>query len=173
MVKDYKIKDLKLYQPRVYSDKRGYFFECFNDKLLKKIKSENLIQCNISKSKQNVLRGLHYQENPFSQGKLVWVLEGKIFDVAVDLRKKSKTYGKYKSFILSSKEKNFLWIPRNFAHGFYVLSKFAIVQYFVDNKYNPKKEKTICWDNENLKINWPAGKKIISNKDSICEKYNF
>ena len=119
----------------------------------------------MSKSKKYTLRGLHYQtEN--TQDKLISVLDGEIFDVAVDLRKNSKSFGKYVSCILNSKKKNLLWVPKGFAHGFYVQSKNALVSYKVTDYYNKNAERTLLWNDKRLDINWPNSiKKIVSNKD--------
>ena len=162
-----KINDLLIIQPEVYKDSRGFFFESWNEKAFREtIKHENFfLQDNHSKSTKNVLRGLHYQlERP--QGKLVRVISGRIFDVAVDVRLKSNTFGKYFGIELSSRNKKQLWIPRGFAHGFITLSQKAEVLYKVDEIYFPDLEKTILWNDEQLSINWPISKEpLLSEKD--------
>ena len=150
-----------------FKDKRGYFTEAYNqekfDKLFKK--KVKLVQDNISLSRSGTIRGLHYQTKPFEQGKLVTVLKGKIFDVAVDLRKKSKTYGKYVSVIISDKSDFSFYIPKGFAHGFLCLSKKCTVNYKCSNYRDQKSEKTLLWNDNLLKIKWPTKKPILSEKD--------
>lgn len=160
-----KIKGLILIKTNQYFDNRGYFFESFNQKIYSKINIKNyFIQDNFSISKKNVLRGLHYQKkNP--QGKLIRVIKGKILDVAVDIRKNSKTFGKHQSFILSEKNCKQLWIPKNFAHGFLSLSSNTIVNYKCTDFYNPNDQNTIIWNDKDLNIKWPIEKPIISKKD--------
>jgi dTDP-4-dehydrorhamnose 3,5-epimerase len=160
-----------------YKDQRGYFKEAYNqinfDKLCKK--KTVFVQDNISVSKSGVIRGLHYQSKPFEQGKLVTVLRGKIFDVAVDLRKNSKFYGKYFSIILSEKNNKQLWIPAGFAHGFMSLQDETIVKYNTSKRYSPKHERTLLWNDKKINIKWPDFKtKTISMKDSklISNKYD-
>lgn len=163
------IKELLILEPEVYNDKRGYFYESYNKRNFEKIlkKKINFVQDNESSSKKGVLRGLHYQRTPFSQGKLIKVTKGKIFDVAVDLRKNSKSFGKYFSVILSEKNKKQLWIPKGFAHGFLSLSNDNVIQYKTTNYYSPKHEITIRWDDEKINVKWPIQYKkvIISKKD--------
>jgi len=125
----------------------------------------NFVQDNYSRSSFGVLRGLHFQLPPYEQGKLVWVTSGEIFDVAVDLRKNSPTFLNYVSVILNEQNKQQLWIPEGFAHGFTVLSKHADFKYKVSNYYNPGAERTIIWNDINLNIDWPDITKIISDKD--------
>ncbi len=163
------IPDLKIVKPTIFEDQRGYFFEVFQ---LKEFKTNNIVeffvQQNQSGSKKGVLRGLHYQVNK-SQGKLVRVLHGEIFDVAVDLRQKSPTFGLWEGVVLNDKEKSQLWIPSGFAHGFLVLSEWADVQYSTTDYYSPSDERTILWDDPDLGILWPLNVgqiPIISDKDS-------
>lgn len=168
-----KIKDVIEIFPKVFKDKRGFFCETFRLKSFKKIinsKKILFVQDNLSKSKKNTLRGLHYQvEN--TQDKLISVIDGEIYDVAVDIRRNSPTFGKYISCKLNSKKKNLLWVPKGFAHGFYVLSKTAIVSYKVTDYYNKKAERTLLWNDEKINIKWPNIKKpIISKKDKIGVK---
>ena len=166
------IKEVMEITPKILSDNRGFFCETFRlNFFLKKIKKKiNFVKDNISKSKKNTLRGLHYQISN-TQDKLITVIDGKIFDVAVDLRKKSKTFGKYVSCELSSRKRNLLWVPKGFAHGFYVLSKTAIVSYKVTGYYDKNGERTLLWKDKKINIKWPMNKKIIiSNKDKKGKK---
>ena len=165
---DTKIKDVKIIEPQVYKDERGYFFESYNEKEFhNKIGKINFIQDNESFSKFGTLRGLHFQKNPYEQSKLVRVIKGEIQDVVVDIRIESLTYLKYLSIKLSEKNKKQIFIPKGFAHGFLVLSDEAIVSYKVDNFYNFKYESGIRYDDLKLKINWELGQNKIhlSNKD--------
>ena len=138
------ITDLTIIEPRLYKDKRGYFFEPYNkEKFDKYFGVTNFIQDNESKSEKGVLRGFHFQKPPFDQAKLVRCIEGEVLDVVVDLRKESKTYSNYEKVILSSKNKRQLFIPRGFAHAFLVLSESAIFSYKVDNTYSPNHETVL------------------------------
>ena len=159
-----KFKDLKIYKKDTYRDNRGFFRELFlNNKLNKKFPFDVM-----SFSKKNVIRGLHLQtKNP--QGKFVTVLRGKIFDVAVDCRKNSKTFGKYFSIILSEKDNHSLYIPEGFAHGFCSLSKYTLMHYKCTNYRDKKSEAGILWNDDELKIKWPIKNPILSKKD----KKNF
>ncbi len=163
-------KGLVVIKPVIHKDTRGYFFESFNQIVFQK---EHIIftpvQDNESRSVKGVLRGMHYQLNPFPQAKLIRVVEGKIFDVALDIRKKSRTYGKWFGIELSSENKDQLLIPHGFAHGFSVLSDFAIIQYKCDNVYNPEHERGININDPALDINWKLGSTvpIISDKDLV------
>ena len=149
------IEDLKLIEPKVFNDDRGYFYESFNHKQFKKeIGNIVFVQDNESYSEYGVLRGLHYQKPPYEQSKLVRVIKGEIQDVAVDLRIESPTYLKYFSCILNEENKKQLFIPKGFAHGFLVLSKYAIVNYKVDQYYNPDCESNISFKNKDLAIKW-------------------
>lgn len=163
-----KIKDLFVIQPEVFSDDRGYFFESFNEqKFAKKFPWINFCQDNESKSSYGVLRGLHYQLSPKAQTKLVRVIKGKVLDVAVDIRKGSPTFGDYFSVELSDKNKKQLLIPRGFAHGFVVLSEFAIFSYKVDNFYDKKLERGIIFDDKDIAVNWKIRNTelVLSKKD--------
>ena len=154
--------------PVIYSDNRGYFLESFNSAtFLKAGISFSPVQDNESRSSKGVIRGLHYQLKPFDQSKLVRVIEGKIFDVALDIRKTSKTFGKWYGVELDSETKNQLLIPRGFAHGFSVLSDVAIIQYKCDNVYNSLCERGISLNDPELDINWKINPsaRIISEKD--------
>ena len=141
------IKACKLFRPRVFEDERGYFYEGFNKRMLKETLDLefDIVQINQSKSCRNVLRGLHFQLPPFEQAKLVSVIEGEVLDVAVDLRKDSKTYGQYEAVILSSSNHRHFYIPRGFAHGFLVLSSEAKFMYGVDNIYSPEHDSGISF----------------------------
>ena len=150
------IKDLIIIEPNIIQDDRGFFMESWNQKKFDEVVGENIIfsQDNHSRSIYGVLRGLHYQLNPFPQGKLVRCSMGAIFDVAVDIRKDSSTYGSWGGIKLSSINKKQLWIPKGFAHGFLTLSEIAEVQYKANGFWNKKYERSIRWNDENLKINW-------------------
>ena len=161
---------LYIIHPKVYSDSRGYFFESFKlETFLMSGIPFNPVQDNESKSVKGVIRGLHYQLNPFAQAKLIRVVVGKIFDVAVDLRKSSETYGKWYGVDLDSENKTQFFIPKGFAHGFSVLSDVAVIQYKCDNLYNPRYERGISLNDPELKIDWHLENitAIISDKDLI------
>ena len=158
------IEDLLIIENQLFKDDRGFFYESYNKKNL----DINIVfvQDNESKSYKGVVRGLHFQSPPFEQAKLVRCVSGKILDVAVDLRINSKTYGKFFSVELSSENNNQLFVPKGFAHGFQVLSETAIVNYKVDNFYNPKYDSGIIWNDKDLSIDWNIDlKPIISSKD--------
>lgn len=162
------IPDVLIIEPKVFEDERGFFFESFNQEQFDEAVGYpvNFVQDNHSKSVKGVLRGLHYQEEPYAQGKLVRCIVGEVFDVAVDIRKESLTYGKWTGVNLSAENKRQLWIPEGFAHGFLVLSEIAEFNYKTTNYYSPKHEKGILWSDSHLKINWPDICKIIlSDKD--------
>jgi dTDP-4-dehydrorhamnose 3,5-epimerase len=159
---------LFILEPVVHSDSRGYFMESFNLEVFRKAGiSFNPVQDNESSSVKGVIRGLHYQLRPFDQAKLIRVIDGKILDVVLDLRKTSKTYGKWLSVELNSESRKQLFIPKGFAHGFSVLSKTAIIQYKCDNLYRPSHERGIALNDPILGIDWltSADKAIISEKD--------
>ncbi len=166
-----KIPDVIICEPAVFEDGRGYFMETFRkDKLEHFISHKmNFIQDNESKSTKNVLRGLHYQLPPFAQSKLVRAIKGKILDVAVDIREKSPTFGKYVAIELSEDNKKQLFIPRGFAHGFIVLSEYAILSYKVDNYYDKSSDRGIAFDDKGLGIDWGVSEKdlILSDKDKL------
>ena len=135
-----KIPDVKLIEPEVFEDERGYFFESFNQKKFNELTGLNItfVQDSHSKSKKNVMRGLHYQKKPFAQGKLVRAIKGEIFDVVVDIRGSSQTFGQYLCCILSEDNKKQIWVPPGFAHGFLVISDDAIVHYRATDFYSPE-----------------------------------
>jgi dTDP-4-dehydrorhamnose 3,5-epimerase len=153
-------------EPRVFGDDRGFFFESYNQKTMADLGiTERFVQDNHSSSSRNVLRGLHYQLK-HAQGKLVRVAEGEIIDVAVDLRRSSATFGKWEAVRLSGENKRMLWIPPGFAHGFCVLSDKAHVLYKATDYYAPEHERTLAWNDPQLKIKWELdGEPIISEKD--------
>ena len=158
------IEDLLIIQPQLFKDDRGFFYESYNKNNL----DINIVfvQDNESKSYKGVIRGLHFQAPPFEQTKLVRCVSGNILDVAVDLRTNSKTYGKSFSIELSSENNKQLFVPKGFAHGFQVLSETAIVNYKVDNFYNPKSDSGIIWNDKDLSIDWNLDlKPILSKKD--------
>jgi dTDP-4-dehydrorhamnose 3,5-epimerase len=153
-------------EPRVFGDERGFFFESYNQKIMAEAGiAENFVQDNHSCSSRNVLRGLHYQlKHP--QGKLVRAAEGEILDVAVDMRRSSPTFGRWEGVRLSGENKRMLWIPAGFAHGFRVISDKAHVLYKATDFYAPEHERTLAWNDPQLKINWELdGEPIISAKD--------
>lgn len=162
------IPDVVLIEPKVFADERGFFFESFNQARFEEAigKSVQFVQDNHSRSVKNVLRGLHYQiQQP--QGKLVRVVQGEVFDVAVDLRKSSKTFGQWVGEILSADNKRQLWIPEGFAHGFVVLSDTAEFLYKTTDYYAPAYERCILWNDATLSIQWPDGvQPILSPKDA-------
>ena len=163
-----KIQDLLIIEPHVHEDDRGFFFESYNKEVFRNSLGldANFVQDNHSKSNNGVLRGLHYQKKPYEQGKLVRVISGEVYDVAVDLRINSLTYGKWEGVLLNSQNKRMFWIPEGFAHGFVVTSKEAEFLYKTTNFYNPQSELAIKWDDPDLAIKWPIMDKIISLKDS-------
>lgn len=150
------IKDVKIIEPRIFGDERGFFFESFNCRAF--VEKMNLplsfVQDNHSNSIKGVLRGLHYQMNQ-PQGKLVRVVQGEVFDVAVDLRKNSPTFGKHVGIHLSAENRRMLWIPAGFAHGFLSLSPYTDFLYKATDYYDPSSEFTIRWDDPDLAIKWP------------------
>ena len=168
------LPEIKLIQPRVFEDNRGFFFESFNQKaVLEKLGiSHHFVQDNHSHSIKNVLRGLHYQINN-AQGKLVRVVSGEVFDVCVDIRKNSPTFGQWVGERLSAKNKRMVWIPPGFAHGFLVLSSEADFLYKTTHFYDPASEYCIRWDDPELAISWPlSGQPNLSAKDSKGQLLN-
>jgi dTDP-4-dehydrorhamnose 3,5-epimerase len=162
------ISGLTIIEPKVFSDSRGYFFEPYNkSEFDNHLGITNFVQDNESKSVKGVLRGFHFQKPPFDQAKLVRCIKGKVLDLALDLRKKSKTYGQYEKVILSGKNKKQLFIPRGFAHAFLVLSETAVFSYKVDNIYSPKHDSGVIWNDSSLSIDWGFNDSelIISEKD--------
>ena len=163
-----KIPEVKLIEPDVFEDERGFFYESFNQQKFNEAigREINFVQDNHSKSSQGVLRGLHYQKAPYEQGKLVRVITGEVFDVAVDIRKESPTYGQWVSEILSESNKKQLWIPEGFAHGFLTLSDYAEFLYKTTSFYSKLHEITINYLNNSFDIKWPLKEVHLSKKDS-------
>ena len=162
------IDGVVIIEPRVFTDARGYFFESYSERdFNSQVGEVKFIQDNESRSQYGVLRGLHYQKGEHSQAKLVRVVRGKVYDVAVDIRKSSPTFGKYVGVELSEDNHRQFFIPRGFAHGFAVISDIAVFQYKCDNFYAPQSEGAIMWNDPQLNIEWPipADKVILSEKD--------
>ena len=163
-----KIKDIKKVKTKIFKDKRGFFKETYKNKILKK----KFIFDVMSYSKKGILRGLHIQTK-FPQAKLITVTSGKIMDVAVDLRKNSKSFGKYYSTIISQDSDFSLFIPEGFAHGFLCLSLTCTINYKCSEYRNKKSEKTLRWDDEQINIKWPVKKPILSSKDKNGKNLDF
>jgi len=164
-----KISDVIIIEPTVFGDTRGYFLESYNKKKFEEVIGiTSFIQDNESKSSKGVLRGLHFQKPPFEQAKLVRCIEGEVLDVAVDIRKNSKTYGKHVAVLLSGENKRQLFVPRGFAHGFLVLSDSATFAYKVDNTYAPEHDAGIRWNDKELNIQWGVedSEVMVSEKDA-------
>lgn len=163
-----KIPDVLVFEPTVFGDDRGYFMETFRlDEIKKHIGNVNFVQDNESFSEYGVLRGLHFQRPPFTQSKLVRVMQGEVLDVAVDIRIGSPTYGQHVSVLLTGENKKQLWVPQGFAHGFVVLSTTAQFAYKCDNYYSPTHDGGISWDDSTLNIDWQVAieKVRLSEKD--------
>tara|TARA_B100001248_G_C27340172_1_gene435900 strand:+ start:241 stop:831 length:591 start_codon:yes stop_codon:yes gene_type:complete len=166
------ISDLCLVSPKIFQDSRGYFYESWNKNLFNKAidREINFVQDNQSNSLKGVIRGMHYQINPYPQGKLVKCLKGKIYDVAVDLRESSKTFGEWAGVYLSEENKKQIWIPEGFAHGFLAMSNVADVFYKTNNFWEKDFERCIKWNDKEIGIKWPINNlnlsyPLISNKD--------
>lgn len=169
------IPQLLVFEPRVFTDARGYFYESYNQRQFEEAGITSVfIQDNRAYSGYGVIRGLHYQLEPYAQAKLISVLSGTILDVAVDIRKGSPTYGKVYSIELSDTNKKQLYVPRGFAHGYSVLSETAEVMYKVDNVYHKESEAGIVYNDPAININWqiPAQKVILSEKDAVLPHFN-
>lgn len=171
------IADVLLIEPRVFGDERGFFFESFNQQQFEAVLGHavHFVQDNHSKSQKGVLRGLHYQLPPKAQGKLVRVVQGEVFDVVVDIRKGSSTYGQWVAEILSAENKKQLWIPPGFAHGFLTLSETAEFLYKTTDFWSPEHERSIVWNDAVLKIKWPdldGLKPILASKDMVADQFN-
>lgn len=175
-VKSTPLQDCYIIEPTVFEDDRGYFFEKFNEKTFEELTSQNghFVQDNISKSSYGVLRGLHLQKGEHAQAKLVSCLEGKVLDVAVDLRPDSPTFGKWYSIELTAENKLQLYVPRGFGHGFSVLSKTAVFSYKCDNFYNKESEGGVLWNDSDLNIDWqlPKTDVILSEKDMVMPAFS-
>ncbi|NVH52658.1 dTDP-4-dehydrorhamnose 3,5-epimerase [Photobacterium damselae subsp. damselae] len=162
-----KLKDCVIIEPKVFGDERGFFMETYQEgRYINVGIKERFVQDNRSRSTQNVLRGLHFQKTK-PQGKLVTVTHGEVFDVAVDLRPKSKTFGEYEAVILSGENKLQFYVPPGFAHGFCVLSESADFQYKCTDYYDPNDESGIRWDDPRINIEWPITNPLLSDKDKI------
>lgn len=163
---DTELRGLIAIEPEVFEDKRGLFMETYKRAAFEDAGIDvGFIQDNCSKSKSNVLRGLHYQKGDAAQAKIVQCTEGTVFDVVVDLKKESPTFGEYSSTILSEENNMMLYVPRDYAHGFLTLSDTAKVRYKVDNDYTPDREGGIIWDDPTVAIDWPSDDPILSEKD--------
>lgn len=161
------IPDVLLITPNIFEDERGFFMETYKLSEFKKLGVEyNFVQENFAKSKKNVLRGLHYQLEPKSQGKLVRCVRGKVWDVAVDIRKGSTWYGKWVKVEMSEENKNILWVPRGFAHGYVSVEEDSEILYLTTEEYAPQFERGILWNDPTLKIDWGVDSPIVSQKDS-------
>lgn len=171
------IPEVKLIEPHIFGDERGFFFESFNQSQFDEVVGRHVefVQDNHSRTKKNVLRGLHYQLMPFAQGKLVRVAHGEVFDVAVDIRKSSPTFKQWVGAHLSSENKHQLWVPEGFAHGFLVLTDSAEFLYKTTNYYSPDHERSIIWNDETLDIDWPllgSSPPLLSSKDQEAPTFN-
>ncbi|MCX7183166.1 MAG: dTDP-4-dehydrorhamnose 3,5-epimerase [Nitrosospira sp.] len=164
------IPDVLLIEPQVFGDDRGFFYESFNQNKFEEAigKKINFVQDNHSKSVRGVLRGLHYQLSPKAQGKLVRVIQGEVFDVAVDIRRSSPTFGKWAGEIISADNKKQLWIPEGFAHGFLTLSDTAEFLYKTTDFYSKDHEEAIQWNDKTIGIDWPMQEVSLSSKDNAA-----
>ena len=171
-----KIPDVWVIEPRVFGDDRGFFFESFNEKAFNEATGNKLpfVQDNHSRSVKGVLRGLHYQLPPKAQGKLVRVVQGEVFDVAVDIRKDSPTFGHWVAEILSAENKKQLWIPPGFAHGFLTLSETAEFLYKTTDYWSPEHERAIIWNDATLNIGWPLNgmQPTLAAKDAAAVAFS-
>ncbi|MET1115351.1 MAG: dTDP-4-dehydrorhamnose 3,5-epimerase [Comamonas sp.] len=168
------IPEVVLFEPRVFGDARGFFFESFNQKLFDAATGGKyeFVQDNHSRSSKGVLRGLHYQLPPHAQGKLVRVVQGAVFDVAVDVRRSSPTFGQWVGAELSAENHKQLWVPPGFAHGFVVLSDTADFLYKTTNYYAPEHERCIAWNDPQLAIEWPLSiEPSLSGKDALASQW--
>ncbi len=173
---DTEIEGLKIIEPRIFGDARGYFFESFNERdfAAQTGIEVRFVQDNESKSRYGVVRGLHFQQPPFAQSKLVRVVKGRVLDVAVDIRHGSPTYGRHVAVELTEENHRQLFLPKGMAHGFAVLSDEVLFQYKCDEYYHPESEGAIAWDDPTLAIDWrlPKGDVLLSEKDSHHPKFN-
>ena len=167
------IEGLVIIEPNVFEDDRGHFFESYNkNEFIENGIDSTFVQDNQSLSEKGVLRGLHFQNAPFAQAKLIRVITGSVLDVAVDIRKNSPTYGHHQSIILSSSNKKMFFIPEGFAHGFLTLENNTIFSYKCSNFYNTSSENSILWNDKSLNINWNFDKPLLSEKDKIAQNFN-
>lgn len=172
------LEGLLIIEPQIFPDERGYFYESYQQKKLTDAGLPVFVQDNVSRSYQNVLRGLHFQQ-PRAQGKLVGVIRGAVFDVAVDIRPQSKTFGQHLGFYLNDQNHLYLYLPPGFAHGFCVLSEVADFHYKCSDFYSPSAEKGIRWNDPTLNINWPIQQPLVAAKDAahplfqdVCKELN-
>ncbi len=166
------IQGLLVFQPNVFVDERGYFFESWSKKKYQNLGLDvDFLQDNESSSKKGVLRGLHFQNPPFEQGKLVRVIKGSVLDVAVDIRKDSITYGQHFSVELSAKNKKVFWIPPGFAHGFVALEDDTVFMYKCTQVYNKNSEGSLAWNDPDLNIDWKVENPVISEKDMLSSGF--
>ena len=166
------LKGLLIIRPKVFEDDRGYFFESFNQARFKDYGLDlNFVQDNQSKSAKNVLRGLHFQNPPAAQGKLIQVIKGSVLDVAVDIRRNSKTYGQHVAVVLSEENKKMMYIPEGFAHGFLTLEDNTIFSYKCTNFYNPQLESSLLWNDPDLNINWGVENPTLTEKDKKAQLF--
>lgn len=175
LIIDTKISTVKIIEPKVFGDERGFFFESFNQQLFETAVGYpvNFVQDNHSKSSQGVLRGLHYQLEPHAQAKLVRCVVGEVFDVAVDIRKSSPTFGQWVGVYLSAENKRQLWIPEGFAHGFVTLSETAEFLYKTTNYYHKQSEGALVWNDADLNIQWPIQDVLLSGKDVLAQTFSM
>jgi len=168
------ISDLLIIEPTVYRDNRGYFLESFHEDTFAKCIGNNIkfVQDNESRSSAGVLRGLHFQNPPYAQGKLVRVIQGSALDIVVDIRKESITYGKHFSIELNLNNMQMLWIPPGFAHGFLSLEDNTVFSYKCTNYYNPEAEASLLWNDPDINIDWTIDKPIVSDKDRNASRFS-
>lgn len=175
-IKETPLKDCYVIEPTIFEDDRGYFFEKYNEKRFEELTGMNghFVQDNISKSSYGVIRGIHLQKGEHAQAKLVSCLEGRVWDVAVDLRKDSPTFGKWFGIELTAENKTQLYVPRGFGHGFSVLSETAVFAYKCDNFYHKESEAGVIYNDSHLNIDWkiPAHDAVLSEKDQILPAFN-
>lgn len=165
-------KDLLVLKPTVFKDPRGYFLESYNKEKLASFINDDFVQDNESCSQKGVLRGLHFQNPPFTQAKLIRVIKGSILDVVVDIRKNSKTFGQHFKITLNEDSKYQLYVPVGFAHGFVCLEDNTIINYKCSEFYNPKSEVSLLWNDKTLNIDWQTSSPILSNKDAKGFDFN-
>jgi dTDP-4-dehydrorhamnose 3,5-epimerase len=173
---DTKFADVKIIEPDIFADSRGFFMESYNQKELDRLLGRSIVfvQDNQSRSTKGVLRGLHYQAAPKEQAKLVRVVQGEVLDVVVDIRAASPSFGEWFSIILSAENRRQLWIPAGFAHGFYVLSDTADYTYKTTEYYSPAHERSIVWNDSSLAIDWQLhNTPLVSGKDAIAPAFPF
>lgn len=172
-VSNTRLPEVKIIDPQMFEDERGFFFESFNQQRFEEVTgcSVSFVQDNHLKSSKGVLRGLHYQLSPKAQGKLVRVVQGEVFDVAVDIRERSLTFGHWVGEILSAENKRQLWIPSGFAHGFLTISDSAEVIYKTTDYFDAELERSVCWDDPSLNIKWPSSPTLLSVKDKNATSF--